>query len=886
MIYHLKRISIFFLLLFCGNVFSQSETNNWYFGDEAGLNFANARVTKLTDGKMSTLAGCSTISDNNGNLLFYTNGQSIWNKNHVIMDNGNGLAGEINNTQTSIIVPNPTDETKYYIFTTRGQPSSSPLVTSGLFYSEVEISSTYPLGKVVLKNRRLTTTTTGRITAIHDVQNNMIKVIAFGSLPETNSNNNTFYVFDVTQNGVILPAHKTTIPYNISSEGAMKISPDGKFIALVDYENRHFYLYSFNMADSSISLAKHFHTDLLLTPFNPYGVAFSQDSKVVFFTAKNIKGNYCILFRYAIDVDEAKVGIAYSGYDIGSLQLARNGKIYIASYGMDHIGVINDPENINNHDFQELTVSVNPKQSFKGLPNFVQSFLRNRIITEDKCVSNSLEFSLDTYAPIKSVLWDFDDGTTSTEIEPKHLYSYPGHYIVKATIMVNNHEEILYKHIKVHPLPDLDENQTLTQCDINGDGIALFNLYNIKDKMEKPNLENQYFFYYNYSDAINDTEIINNPEEYINNSNPEELFVKIISPEGCSIIRNFFIETIHTDIEDIEEMVVCEDSDYIPNNGEGRFNLKVKIDEIKNQLNIPITSDIKFYKTLQDAQAKINILPNSYITPSSTIWLRIEDENFSCYGIEPLTLIVNHALQLNIEDNYIICDSSLQPSIILDGGIANEHWEWKNDLGNIISNNRTLSITEPGNYSLTVYKTENNILCSRTKAFYVTQAEKPTFVNLFANDNKINVVVNGESSYGFSLDNRNFFGEGTSYTFNYVEAGVHTVYVKDRNNCVPTINAKVSLIGYPKYFTPNGDGYNDIWKIHGVTSDFYSYALIHIFDRYGKNLFNMTLSNNIIGWDGRYNGEVLAPSDYWFRATLIDKENNTIEKTGHFSLIK
>ncbi|HKK12847.1 MAG TPA: hypothetical protein VJ945_08435, partial [Flavobacteriaceae bacterium] len=347
---------------------SQSETNNWYFGDEAGLNFANARVSLLTNGKMNTIAGCSTISDTEGNLLFYTNGQTVWNKNHVKMDNGDGLAGDINNTQTSIIIPKPNDETKYYIFTTRGTPSSSPLVTPGLFYSEVEISSSYPLGKVTTKNHRLTASSTGRITAIHDAQNDIIKVIAFGSQSESGAPNNTFYVFDVTQNGVVVPAHTTTISENISSEGAMKISPNGKFIALVDYENRHFYLYSFNISDSSISLTKHFHTDLLFTPLNPYGVAFSQDSEIVFFTSKNIPASYSILFRYVInsnDMFNAKVGIASSSdYDFGSLQLARNGKIYMANYIMndplmsiDHISVINDPENPDNSDFQALNIN-------------------------------------------------------------------------------------------------------------------------------------------------------------------------------------------------------------------------------------------------------------------------------------------------------------------------------------------------------------------------------------------------------------------------------------------------------------------------------------------------------------------------------------------------
>jgi hypothetical protein len=73
---------------------------------------------------METPAGCSSISDKNGALLFYTNGQTVWNKNHEIMDNGSNLSGDPNNTQSSIIIPKPNDENTYYIFGTRETSST------------------------------------------------------------------------------------------------------------------------------------------------------------------------------------------------------------------------------------------------------------------------------------------------------------------------------------------------------------------------------------------------------------------------------------------------------------------------------------------------------------------------------------------------------------------------------------------------------------------------------------------------------------------------------------------------------------------------------------------------------------------------------------------
>lgn len=102
-----RTITVVALMLFSTLAFSQMETSNWYFGQNSGLNFKDTQVTVLNNGAMATPAGCASISDRNGELLFYTNGQTVWNKNHEIMENGEGLAAEIENIQSTIIVPVP-----------------------------------------------------------------------------------------------------------------------------------------------------------------------------------------------------------------------------------------------------------------------------------------------------------------------------------------------------------------------------------------------------------------------------------------------------------------------------------------------------------------------------------------------------------------------------------------------------------------------------------------------------------------------------------------------------------------------------------------------------------------------------------------------------------
>ena len=889
------KIYILFIFI-SGVVIAQNETNNWYFGNNAGLDFSNGEVAVHANGKMSTIAGCSSISDRDGNLLFYTNGKKVWNKNHAIMEDGDNLPGEVENTQTSIIIPQPGDDTVYYIFSTRTKRSTSPpLLTPGLYYSKVEINDQHPLGKVTLPGLRLTENTTERLAAIHDAQNNSIKVIAFGSLNTLeDSPKDTFFVFNVTDEGISRPPILSTQTEAVSKVGAMKISPDGKLLAIADEDGRRIYIYNFDVQNSNISYYKYLNTDLFMIPIYPYGVEFSQDSNLIYFTGKT--GSSSFLFNFILKPQQSisqKILLASSAeYGFGSLQLARNGKIYMANFKQDDplktqtaLSVINDPESLEDNDYQSLSLNLRPGESYKGLPIFVSSFLRNRIITDDMCVNEIFNFSLDAYTNIQSVLWEFGDGSTSTLISPTHQYLDAGEYKVKATIVINDYPVTLYKDIEAYPLPQLEPNQTLYQCDPDDDGYSVFNLYNIKEKMTNSNDEDFDFqFYHTYNDAIIENDSLINASNYINQSNPEEIFVKITSAKGCSAISNFFLETTYTELEDITAIVTCENSDDILNNDEGRFNLRSKENEIRNLYNIPRTSTLYFYKTFEDAQTKLDPLPLYYTTITSTIWIRIENNDFTCYGIEPIGLIVNSPPELNIEESYTICKNNPQ-NLILDGGSSNDKWEWKNEFGDIISIDSEFSITNAGSYSLSVYKTENGLECSETKQFTVSDSGTPFFKEIETQNGEISISVEGESTYEFSLDNSVFTGNGKTQSFYNVSPGIYTVYVRDLNGCEGSIEKEVSLIGFPKFFTPNGDGYNDVWKIYGVTKDFYSYASISIFDRYGKNLFNMNLTSNPEGWDGTYNGAKLYSTEYWYSADLIDLEGNHTNKKGHFSMI-
>ena len=240
---------------------------------------------------------------------------------------------------------------------------------------------------------------------------------------------------------------------------------------------------------------------------------------------------------------------------------------------------------------------------------------------------------------------------------------------------------------------------------------------------------------------------------------------------------------------ELDPLVSCEDSDNIQYNNIGRFNLLNKAQEIASLLNLPTIEQINFYPSYQDALSGTNVINDNnnplynfdYDSINNTIWVIINQSNGSCGAIANFDLIVNSAFNLDILPTYQMCfeDEYIQ----LDAGIENDTWTWYDNQGNVISNNRIIQITQPGNYNVEVSRTENNLTCYYTTNFNIQAPNYPTFNNLNIDGTTLNIDVIGESNYEFSLDNVNFYGNSNAYTFYNVEPGIIDVYVRDIYNC-------------------------------------------------------------------------------------------------------
>jgi len=238
----MKKITSLLLLMISFGLFAQQEAANWYFGENAGIRFdaAAGTVTAVNDGQLNTREGCSSISDSDGNLLFYSDGGTVYNRNHVVMFNGTGLFGDASSSQSAIIVSKPQDPNIYYIFTVDtdsnfgGNTSDPP--TRGLNYSEVDMTLDGGLGAVTLKNINLMPKSSEKVSAVlKDCVTKALWVISFGD--ETGSTEGaytTYHAFEVTAAGINATAVRSTFPISIQDRrGYLKFSPDGTKMVLI-----------------------------------------------------------------------------------------------------------------------------------------------------------------------------------------------------------------------------------------------------------------------------------------------------------------------------------------------------------------------------------------------------------------------------------------------------------------------------------------------------------------------------------------------------------------------------------------------------------------------------------------------------------------------------
>ncbi|ARV09106.1 hypothetical protein BTO05_05445 [Winogradskyella sp. PC-19] len=450
-----------------------------------------------------------------------------------------------------------------------------------------------------------------------------------------------------------------------------------------------------------------------------------------------------------------------------------------------------------------------------------------------------------------------------------------------------------------NPLPDDSVVVTdFLECENNTDFLFEFDLES-KDAEILNGQESTLFtvtYHDSQADADNLVDALVSP--YENTSNPQPIFVAITNNmTGCSVsTQSFNIEVLDGAfaLDDFyEECDVVGDND-----GSTQFDLESRIPNIIGTQDLADIS-ISFHFSEEDALNDEEPLPllyeNFVNTNPQTIYARVSSNirPDECFEIAEVTLQTNLLPIFDLDDTYTLCLSSndeaevpIPPVIDTELSDADYTFEWSFN-GDVLATETGSSLipTQGGTYSVLVTDTTTSTvtMCTNFDETVVVEGGIPDSLDVevvsqtFTGNNMIVATATGNSEYEYSLDNGPWELSGE---FENVTGGEHLVAVRDVLGC-GILYENITVIDYPKFFTPNGDGNNDTWTIRGIDSQ--PAAVIYIHDRYGKLL--KQLSPTSPGWDGTYNGNNMPSSDYWFTLEYnepINDERRTF--TAHFAL--
>ena len=385
-------------------VFAQAQTQDfkrgyhWYFGNFAGLDFSSGSPV-FSKGSLYSFEGCASISDKNGNLLFYTNGGgrdtmcpwwsqsrinqysilfgAIWNPNHDIMENGymyGHQGGGLSARQSSVIIPDPADEDQYYVFTMEEAEVTSPFMpldsmicdTSikddyGVKYFKVDMSQNGGAGRVTEFDVSFFHPTTSENIGATVHANGTDYWLLFGSAT-------TLYISQISDTGITPPAN-TGI-----SNGSIKFSPDASKLMVWST------LYDFNNTTGAITNPRNINNC-------DHEFSFSPDSRFLYGESSGMNFR---MYQFDITLGSA-AAINGSRINIGKLpesningkQIGPDGKIYIGHAGKKFLSVIHCP-NASGVDCNLDSAAI-PLDSVcgMGLPNFIDAWFASN----DSCGS-------------------------------------------------------------------------------------------------------------------------------------------------------------------------------------------------------------------------------------------------------------------------------------------------------------------------------------------------------------------------------------------------------------------------------------------------------------------------------------------------------------------
>ncbi|WGH75613.1 T9SS type B sorting domain-containing protein [Tenacibaculum tangerinum] len=768
---------------------------------------------------LNTDEGCSSISDENGNLLFYSDGINVWTKNHELMRYSNGvlannLEGNPSSSQSGLIVPNPEDKNLYYIFTVGteyiGAGSGYPRNPGFKFYT-IDISQgnggEIIAGPIDLAGN-LSEFWSEKVTAVQGKNCSEIWILSIAE--------NTFYTYKIDKNGVDTSPVISSSNYPLKDKrGYLKASPDGTKVAMADFTagqnflgDGRLVLYNFDNTSGKITSSG----ITLTTPSTdgvPYGVEFSQTSSKLYVSTLKLPTSFSI-FQYNLlesNISQTKTLVHQEGGYRGALQLGPDGRIYASIPGRNYLGAIENPEeNANDVQFTSNAVNLGGAISSQGLPPFIQSFFApvklidvatGEVLNNNNqifCIGSSYEIQPQKNEPNDTYTW-FKDGV---EIAKTRTLTIDNDNYGSGTYEINIDSGSECKktyvgtiQVSFEPKPTINKIPPYIQCDFDSnpiDGFTSFNLETLEPSLVDNLSEISIDFFEttdtNFTAPLNKTNYTNSVAK--NHS----VTVKITNNTTlCYETEIIDLQVNPTGLTSYTDEYLCEldENASIPNaqfsigTGNSFFDFSLKTQQIINNSGgvlSEVTHDFEYYRTASDASLQTNqILPpyeDDLFTNNATVFVRISNKGeTSCEAVGNFKIFVEEipVPQGNLNDTILCVDNprlSPQPQTIplnADTGNPTDSYKWYIN-GNLIAGETSAiyNANTEGEYKVEAYRKYPNIaeLCVGYNTFYVKESNQALIVNLESvddqdnpNNNKIKIVVDGLGDYEYALNSTN-----------------------------------------------------------------------------------------------------------------------------------
>ena len=525
-----------------------------------------------------------------------------------------------------------------------------------------------------------------------------------------------------------------------------------------------------------------------------------------------------------------------------------------------------------------------------GISSFNFTSVTNAIQAQ---LPTSTAYTIKYYRNEADALAEFDASGTSLAITDTTNYrniGYPNTQQIWVRVDSNLDNACYglgpYLTLTVEALPTafpVNATNTIRECDDNNDGIFGFNT----STLEATVLNGQTNVTVRYFDASgNPLNPLPNP--FVVNTSTTITVRVINNTTSVTTGACFDEETIQFIVDDLPQVfpldvsltTICDDEPN-PIDQDGMYSFDTSTFE-SLLLNGQTGMIVKYFD--EAGNPLPSPLPNPFVTATQNVTVVVENTiNLTCSATAVIPFIVNPVPNIELVGRELVCTNLPAFTVTFNAGIldgtppSDYDFQWfLNGTPLLNQTNYSITVNTEGFYSVEVTNANG---CSRTKVIEVIASDIASIQNIEVVDlvdiNTIEVIVTGSGDYVYSLDDEYSYQE--SNFFNNVPMGLHIVYIKDANGC-GVVQKLVSVLGIPKYFTPNGDGIHDTWNIKGANSQFYPNSVIYIFDRFGKLIKQIKPFGP--GWDGMYNGNLAPSDDYWFDIKFDDGRS----AKGHFSL--